>query len=105
MNNPAIKKEEQYWHLSKSIPVSIIIALVMQTLTIVWWAADIEHKVEANKNNILSHVSNKVDHMPFSEKIEIFVPRVELEKDIDSIIKSQDEIRDDIKALLRAANN
>lgn len=105
MNNPVINKEPQHWHLSKSIPVSLIAALIIQSLTIVWWAADIEHKVEANNLKILSHVSNEVDHMPFDQKITVFVPRVELEKDLDSIKKSQDEIKDDIKALLRAANN
>jgi len=105
MNKPAIEKSHQHWHLSKSIPVSLIAALIVQTLTIVWWASDIEHKVESNYKTILRHISNEVDHMPFDQKITVFIPRVELEKDLNSIKKSQDEIKDDLKALLRAANN
>ena len=50
-------------------------------------------QIQNNSDAINSHVMNKVDHMPYSEKITVFVPRVELDGRFQSIDKSLDEIK------------
>ena len=39
--------EGERWHLSKSVPVSIIIFLVVQTIGAVWWVAKIDGRVDS----------------------------------------------------------
>ena len=33
------------WHMSKSVPVTLILAILIQTATAVWWASSINEKV------------------------------------------------------------
>ena len=35
------------WHLSKSVPISLIFAIAVQTATAIWWASGIEGRVSA----------------------------------------------------------
>tara|TARA_R100001086_G_scaffold249570_1_gene189774 strand:- start:1433 stop:1783 length:351 start_codon:yes stop_codon:yes gene_type:complete len=39
------KKEE--WHLNKGVPISLIFAIFVQTVGIVWWAASMDARVAA----------------------------------------------------------
>lgn len=36
MNNP---DDDRQWHLDKKVPIALIATLIVQTMTIVWWAA------------------------------------------------------------------
>ena len=38
--------DEGQWHLSKSVPISFIFALLVQTAAALWWASAINYKVE-----------------------------------------------------------
>jgi hypothetical protein len=35
------------WHLDKKVPIALIVTLLMQTGTIVWWARGVEARVQA----------------------------------------------------------
>ena len=41
------------WHLSKSVPVSLIVALVLQAAAIVWTVSQMQSSIEANAMNIV----------------------------------------------------
>jgi NhaP-type Na+/H+ or K+/H+ antiporter len=43
------------WHLSKSVPLSIIFAVVAQTITIVWFIAGLNASIERNSRDIIRH--------------------------------------------------
>ena len=45
----------EQWHLSKSVPISIIGAVVVQTATIVWFMATLNADVQNNARDILEH--------------------------------------------------
>ena len=45
----------EQWHLSKSVPISIIGAVVVQTVTIVWFIANLNANVETNTRDITRH--------------------------------------------------
>lgn len=45
----------EHWHLSKSVPISIIGAVVVQTATIVWFIAGLSAAVELNARDIVRH--------------------------------------------------
>jgi septal ring factor EnvC (AmiA/AmiB activator) len=41
------------WHLSKSVPVSLILALVLQASAIVWTVSQMQSSIAANASSIL----------------------------------------------------
>lgn len=45
----------EQWHLSKSVPISIIGAVVVQTVTIVWFIANLNANVEMNTRDLVRH--------------------------------------------------
>lgn len=45
----------EQWHLSKSVPISIIGAVVVQTVTIVWFIANLNANVAMNTRDIVRH--------------------------------------------------
>lgn len=53
-------KEEQDWHLSKSIPVTFILAIVGQTAALVWFIAALSSDIENNAREIVRHESRLI---------------------------------------------
>ena len=45
----------EQWHLSKSVPISIIGAVVVQTVTIVWFIANLNANVQINTRDLARH--------------------------------------------------
>jgi hypothetical protein len=45
--------EKQDWHLSKSVPLTIIFGVILQTITLVWFFAVLRSDVDINRANIL----------------------------------------------------
>ena len=43
------------WHLSKSVPLSIILAVVAQTITLVWFIAGLDAAIGQNTRDIVRH--------------------------------------------------
>ena len=43
------------WHLSKSVPLSIIVGVVAQTVTLVWFIAGLNANIEQNSRDIIRH--------------------------------------------------
>lgn len=43
---------EAQWHLSKSIPLTLIFAIACQTIALIWFVATLRNDVDLNSNNI-----------------------------------------------------
>ena len=43
----------EQWHLSKSVPISFIFAIILQTITLVWFIANLNSTVENNSKEIV----------------------------------------------------
>jgi hypothetical protein len=43
---------EDSWHLSKSIPLTLIFAIACQTIALIWFVATLRNDVDLNRNNI-----------------------------------------------------
>lgn len=41
--------KQEPWHLSKSVPVTLIFAIVCQTVALIWFIASLSNDVETNK--------------------------------------------------------
>ena len=61
-----MSKENNNWHLSKSVPVTLIVALVLQAAAIVWTVSQMQSSIEANATNIIRLESR-------TEKLELLV--------------------------------
>ena len=47
--------QDEPWHLSKSVPLSIIFAVVVQTVTLVWFIAGLNANIEQNSRDLVRH--------------------------------------------------
>jgi len=45
----------EQWHLSKSVPLTFIFAILLQTMTLVWFIANLNGNVEDNAREIVRH--------------------------------------------------
>lgn len=43
------------WHLSKSVPLSIIFAVIAQTVTLVWFIAGLDASIDQNSRDLVRH--------------------------------------------------
>ncbi|QBF29170.1 hypothetical protein HWB26_gp32 [Lentibacter phage vB_LenP_ICBM2] len=46
---------DNQWHLSKSVPVTFILAIVMQTIALVWFVASLDSEIESNTRELVRH--------------------------------------------------
>jgi len=44
---------EQEWHLSRSVPISLIFAIACQTVALIWFVATLRNDVDANKMELI----------------------------------------------------
>ena len=45
--------QDPQWHLSKSVPITFIFAIIMQTIALIWFVATLRNDVDANQKEIL----------------------------------------------------
>ena len=46
---------DNQWHLSKSIPLTFILAIVGQTVALVWFVASLNNDIETNTRELVRH--------------------------------------------------
>tara|TARA_B100000780_G_scaffold99703_1_gene69642 strand:- start:1389 stop:1718 length:330 start_codon:yes stop_codon:yes gene_type:complete len=47
--------ETQEWHLSKSIPATFVLAIIGQTVALVWFVSALNSDIENNSRDIVRH--------------------------------------------------
>jgi len=45
--------DQDSWHLSKSVPVTFIVAIIMQTVALVWYVSTLDSAIKQNQKDIL----------------------------------------------------
>lgn len=48
-----MSKIEDEWHLSKTVPITLVIAIVCQTIALVWYISSLDNNVKNNTREIL----------------------------------------------------
>lgn len=46
---------DEPWHLSKSVPLSIILGVIVQTVTLVWFIAGLNASIDQNSRDLIRH--------------------------------------------------
>ena len=79
------------WHLDKRVPVSLILGLLLQTATIIWWGARIDARVSAIESNRFTRSEGLVAESRIDNN----------EKQIDRLEDRTLDALNEIKATLR----
>jgi hypothetical protein len=45
--------QDHQWHLSKSVPITFIFAIMMQTIALIWFVATLRNDVDSNQKEIV----------------------------------------------------
>jgi len=48
-------KENNQWHLSKSVPITFILAIIAQTIALIWFVATLRNDVDINQSQLVRH--------------------------------------------------
>lgn len=48
-----MSKKDDEWHLSKTVPITLVIAIVCQTIALVWYISSLDNNVKNNTREIL----------------------------------------------------
>tara|TARA_R110000737_G_scaffold324352_1_gene337278 strand:- start:404 stop:673 length:270 start_codon:yes stop_codon:yes gene_type:complete len=48
-------EEDTQWHLSKSIPVTFVLAILAQTVALVWFVSSLNSAIESNTRDLMRH--------------------------------------------------
>lgn len=43
------------WHLSKTVPITLVVAIICQTVALVWYVSSLDNSVKNNAREILRH--------------------------------------------------
>jgi len=46
---------EGSWTMTKSIPISFILAIIGQTIALVWYVSSLDNAIENNKKDLIKH--------------------------------------------------
>lgn len=46
-------KRDSSWHMSKSVPLSLLFALAVQSAVAIWWASEMSSKVTSLENSVI----------------------------------------------------
>jgi|DEB0MinimDraft_6_1074348.scaffolds.fasta_scaffold53738_2 hypothetical protein len=44
--------KQEPWHLSKSVPLTLVLAIACQTVALIWFVATLRNDVDTNRNNL-----------------------------------------------------
>lgn len=45
--------QDHQWHLSKSVPITFIFAIIMQTIALIWFVATLRNDVDSNQKELV----------------------------------------------------
>ena len=81
---------DNQWHLSKSVPISIVLGLVLQFAGVVWMFSQMDAAIQTNANRIERH-EVQIENMRISSNLQA-VQLGRIETNIDAMRKSLDDV-------------
>jgi|TARA_R110000850_G_scaffold93890_1_gene198443 type VI protein secretion system component VasK len=46
-------ENSQEWHLSKSVPLTFVVGIFLQTIALVWYVSSLDHSIQNNEKELL----------------------------------------------------
>lgn len=80
------------WHLSKSVPITVIVTIVMQSLGLVWYVSTLDASVSTNAREIARHEVRIIEIEKTSQLQAVMLGRIDENiKAIRMVIESRSE--------------
>lgn len=79
------------WHLSKSIPLTFVLAIIGQTIALVWFVADLNNDIQTNTREIVRHETRLIALENIVQKQAVTMARID--ENIKSIRDMMEESR------------
>lgn len=93
------------WHFDKKVPLALIATLIVQTITVVWWASGIHHRV-ATVEAMQLVLASRTTTIEAASRTEVAALRAELQARNERTLEGQRglseqiiEQRADVKAI------
>ena len=65
------------WHLSKSVPITVIVTIVMQSLGLVWYVSTLDASVSTNAREIARHEVRIIEIEKTSQLQAVMMARID----------------------------
>lgn len=75
--------DNESWHLSKSVPVTLVVAILCQTVAVVWYISTLDSNVEVNMKDIARH-EIRIDKLEDTTK-ELSIMNARIDENIKAI--------------------
>lgn len=80
------------WHLSKSVPVTVLVTIVMQSLGLVWYVSTLDASVSTNAREIARHEVRIIEIEKTSQLQAVMLGRIDENiKAIRMVIESRSD--------------
>ena len=76
-------------------------ANIVTIISAVWYMSAWKTTVESRLEMVEQHITDKDQHLPYADKVKLFVPRTELEIHFQNIYETMNEIKSDVKSIER----
>ena len=83
--------KQDSWHLSKSIPLTFVLAILGQTIALVWFVADLNNDIQTNTREIVRHETRLIALENIVQKQAVTMARID--ENIKSIREMMEESR------------
>ncbi len=83
--------KQDSWHLSKSIPLTFVLAILGQTIALVWFVADLNNDIQTNTREIVRHETRLIALENIVQTQAITMARID--ENIKSIREMMEESR------------
>ena len=96
-NNEIMSESNKEFAKKNWLIFSNIIVLVSFIIYQAQWQQKVDSELKELQKSVIEHHADKNDHMPFQDKIQLFVPRTELERVLKSIDDSLEKIEQKLR--------
>lgn len=88
-------KNEQHWTFEKKVQLPLLLALILQTVAAVWWAATIDSRITQAENNINGLRTRAEVHQSRLEESALRLTRIEERSvlQLDSLRRMEEQFR------------
>jgi len=90
-----VSKERETWHLSKNIPLTFVLTIVMQTVALVWFISALNTDVEYNTKQIIRNETRITGLEKIVQQQAVTMGRID--ENIKSIRQMMEKIMSDNK--------
>jgi hypothetical protein len=83
--------QEEAWHLSKSIPLTLIFSIICQTVALIWFVASMKNDIDAAQKDIVRH-DTRISALEDTVQVQA-VTMARIDENIKAIREAVDQMR------------